>query len=738
MGQLVDRKGRGVDDLPLELLYQVLQYVSFRQSRVAMGVSRSFRNAAMERRELTLQCSKAVIRLGLAQILASYPVLETLNLEPVRNTPLDEAESYLEIVGRQFAGHSTLRTITCSCVAIVPGAVDNCPQLTTLVVRPGRMESDAVEEPQTGQEPSEQPPTLDGPASSRPLSDRVDRLRKQMWTAPGLKRNVAWILRNCTKLQHLEMEEPRFWARPSVLQASVLGRGPSAISLQYLQLTGMSASALLNFASFLAYAPPSPNTGVASLPALPNLRTLLMEIDYAFLPTTMLPSLAIGCPNLEALTLKTLDAPPALVADIATHLNGLRNIRSLVLYRCSVWFDADGWLPLTRVICRALTGLKTLQFNGCCLRELPRSTHSEVSRLALAEREAGNMLGWTHLLENLKITPVEGTPSLSLADMKGIVTSFPQLRRLKVTGPAATLTAEGMPAWAGLVSPSEDTGSSGLGHLEELTVRCRSASELTEEPTDSLIPLHLPNLTHLHLFSTPVFPITLLTHTASTLTVLKLEGIPAILPSYVNVALPNLQRLSIWNISTLGHRICLETAASLTHQAPRLEALTMESLVSSRSLLDLPDTFMEDLIYFCKGIKHLRLQGFNVSTKAFNMMASAAVWPELSTLHVRGRECLPVVDCEWERVNLAALIRSHRRLSSLHLGFSGIGSDLVDVIRCGVSNERKHAEDEVKAGGGMYRQRQEADVLLYAAYARYLSSRWWWVEDISLSGPVVM
>ncbi|KAJ3185665.1 hypothetical protein HDU87_000289 [Geranomyces variabilis] len=696
--------------LPFEILSHIASYLATRHVVGRLStVSHRFAEVARDVATLELDASEAVFDFGLQRIMQQHPRLQHLVLTPDRNLPQGRAAFLLDRVAAQFTGHPALKDIHCATDLIVPGAVDGCPTLQSLRVEPHLNETDGSYDP----------------------VGLVGQFCQEKWAAPGLRRNLAWILHTRPELRRVQLDDPHLWLRASHRRR----QAPAQVAaLRSLSLTSMAASSLLSLVELLQGEQDSdasePRTAL-----FPNLIELSMEIDYAFMPAAMFPALSLGCPNMASLTLSTLEAPPSLLPTMAKAFVSLP-LEKLVFDKCSLWF-VNGWSALVDYLTTALPNLKALEFERCLYRELPpgRTIPSPPVHVVAP-----------FPLISLKLYYI-GDFALSVEDVRHFVDRFTSLKDLRLDVPPGTCVDTSMHVWAPAAADK-------LKSLARLSLKSGSVHGMASMPCESDVMPRFEKLAYLSLTSCPVFPSNLIRCNGETLTTLKLNYLPAVLPAGSHIAFPKLKRLVVRGISTLGHKICLAATAALTFGAPSLECLTMESFSSTTMSLELPAHFLPDLLVSCPKIRSLRLSGFRMPSNALQLLqppspspsshssslapaaesennTSNTPWPHLATFHVWGAASLPIATPTWERTHLGPFLDSHRELASLHLGLSGIS--LLDE---GLMLPR--ADDQARKRDVNWDTKSQDARGVYASYARRLLKRYVWLDDVLVSGPVAM
>ncbi|KAJ3020086.1 hypothetical protein HKX48_001336 [Thoreauomyces humboldtii] len=712
-----------INDLPNETLLHVFSSLTFNKqvARLALVCSRWAR-LSRDVETLSIECTESVVRTGLHTILLRHPRLKRLEIVAARTGSTAIARERLALVARQFVGHPTLRIIVCPSDWIVPGAVDGCPCLEELVVA-GVGDGDEV--PVFADEDDEGEDGEDGVgiADAESGNATAASTHRELWKAPGLRRNLSWILNSVPSLTRVRIDDPHLWIRKKDMVTT--------LSLRELSLTSLSPSAILSLVDLLSPGGSRSDSDTDRTPALPHLRTMSLEIDYAFLPLAMFPALARGCPALTSLTLSTLEAPPGLVDAMAEGLKGLA-LTYLEFDKCSVWGPKEGWVSLVGRLCDAFPTLKTLRFGNCLYRVLPAATAHR------RDWDAGDGNGnGSHGLEHIKIVPLCDT-KLTTEDLASIVRDYPSLKTISVSAPAHTCTSVGIPVW--LPPTTSASFNATLSNLRELTIRSGSIRELSAEPEESSQPIKLPSLTHLNLINCPLFPTLLVSCNPSHLTSLKLSYLPAHLPPTVTIPFPCLRTLVVRGVSHLGHKICIGTVTSLLQHAPRLTSLTVEAFHhhhrrshshdndddddEGSSTLSFPSHVIHDLTVSCPDLVHLVIAGFRVRSLA--SLTPVASWPRLETLHMVGTKCLPVLTSEWEDEVLVPVLTNRRFLRSVRLQFEGIAAG-------GGSIEPTKGEDVLP-----YLARVERDRSTCEAYAMKLRKRFWWIEELVVARSSLM
>ncbi|TPX72910.1 hypothetical protein SpCBS45565_g00399 [Spizellomyces sp. 'palustris'] len=650
---------------------------------------------------LSLEATISVLDYTLPRILSGYPRLERLIIEPSRYIDTIDAAYLLTKVAQQFRGHPTLRYLFCSSDWIVPGAVEGCPRLEVLIVPSlrGKEEEEEEEEPQavSGMEEDGRGSSMDTmdveyPDDLHENERRIGGRHWEIWRGSGMRRNLTWIMKHKPTLTHIEMNKPTFWNRiPKVAPISPLP------ILKHLKLSDICSWALVNFLDFLR------QSGQREQPALRHLITLSLDLDWLIVPTNAYEAISLGCPNLQSLTFIYANLTPAGVEAIATHLPRLK---CLVMDKCDMWFY-HGWMSLVRYLCSRMKELEKVGLEKCSFRELPLTMQV---RFPVYSTRAGTMGWWTHSLRSLKLyANDEYRPST--ADLEEVVERFPQLQELKLEVPAETFTKDGIAVWG--------PAAVNLHGLKKLVLRSGKYESYGTEPVASNTPLHLPNLQTVSIWSCPIFPFNFILPNASNLTTLKLNFLPTILPDTTFISLPNLRYLAVRGITVLAHPICLSIVNALTADSPKLEVLIMEAL--HRDCANLPSAFFPRLVEKCPKLRVIRLDRFITPRSTLTLLANATIWPNLASFHVWGQSAIHGATIEWEQTSLCPFLQTHRLLRSFHVGLHTLevpGFELEG--RCTDEHGYCHARN----------------VVTYASYARSIKSRWWWLEDVVVHGPI--
>jgi hypothetical protein len=290
-----------------------------------------------------------------------------------------------------------------------------------------------------------------------------------------------------------------------------------------------------------------------------------------------------------------------------------------------------------------------------------------------------------------------------------------------------------------------------------------------------------PQLESISLWSPPLPTLHLLlqnpTH-ASTLTKLCLNYLPEHFPSNsAAIPLPNLKHLEIRALTHLAPETCLNLLNVTTFSSRQLRYLIIEAFHRESSLF--PLNHLQSLTSRCPLLTHFTLSNFNLPPKT--LMHLQNHWRDtLECLSFKGPSAITKVDKMWESDELGPFLDSHRRLKLLNLGVGEIetgeikvkggrqlsNEELVITGRGMRSSESttvslssastRHDDDDDSttemeientdpAGHApltwqertnLLRKHQVADMGMYRKYAEYIKKRWWWLEEVTVLGPL--
>ncbi|KAI8996134.1 hypothetical protein BC832DRAFT_595594 [Gaertneriomyces semiglobifer] len=614
-----ERASTTIKDLPVEVLCNIFSFLSFREQvpRLLL-VCKAWKGAVEDCRWMTLEATSRVAERGLDNILACYPRLEYLYLEPSLGKDPDSGTRLLQKVASQFTGHPTIKYVFCPCDRIVPGALDNCPRLEGLIV-PTFQGVDIEAELEVAELE-----LLESQDTPTPDDEQARDL--EIWRGSGMRRNLAWILSRNPKLKAVTLYCPTVWLRNSQCVPA------SFTELTNLKLYDVSSYALESFLDFM-------RTPEGAPPRFPWLKDLTLDIDWLVVDADAYKAISRGCPNLESLKFLYAIFHPTGLTDIAETLPGLKE---LVLERCDIWFQG-GWVAAARYLCSKLN-LTKLWFESSVYRQLPDTIKVE---------HAGTRQ--TFKLRSLKIYDTdEHRPNL--AEVKETVLSFPHLTELMMDVPADAFKEGGAELWVHAANE--------LVELEKVVLKCgRGSAPWT---SNSLIPFKWPKLRSLEIWSPPGCPLNLLLPNAETLRTLKLYYLPEVLEENVEIALPNLRKLEVYGISHLGQDIALAAVRSLTSDCPLLKSVYVEA--HCRDPQPVSTNFLRDLARRCPQLESIHFDKFIFPTDSLSFMANPNIWPHLTTLHLSGRDALVGPTIQWEQHQLWPFLEAHRLLTSLHLG----------------------------------------------------------------------
>ncbi|KAJ3041870.1 hypothetical protein HDV00_008574 [Rhizophlyctis rosea] len=254
-----------IDGLPLELLCQILQWISTAERARASAVSRRWAAAVADARELVVKATPLTAVIGLGRILERFPRLEKFEL---RFTGRTESEfNALVSTGKTFTGHSTLTHITADTSAVMTG-LSNCPQLRYLSLT----EDYAV-------------------PVTHLLEFRGNAVR-------SIFKDLA------EQLTELHMDTPLLWAVDKFSEwrsrdwndEDVGGAEGHVLTLSRLRKLSVGSLHTESAGEFFV--------GYLSRIYFPNLTEVSIKTDDAFIPARHLSILRTSCPNLSTLELQ--------------------------------------------------------------------------------------------------------------------------------------------------------------------------------------------------------------------------------------------------------------------------------------------------------------------------------------------------------------------------------------------------------------------------------------------------
>ncbi|KAI8927474.1 hypothetical protein BC831DRAFT_510893 [Entophlyctis helioformis] len=499
-----------INSLPLEVLSAILSHLAFEDKFPKLSLVHSrWRACLKDSRAIKVKATEATKRIGLQNIVDSFPLLEELHLDAsYRNASTTKDNSKLvHEVAQQFNGHPRLRVLESASDLVVRGVMYGCPRLEVLRLpaEPMSYSDDEDSMFEIGSDSS----LIAGQLSARPYNP--DTL------GPRGRRNVGLMLRTVPSLRRLEVDGPSFWRREAVPHIGGLGMDlgssaaqalfascvpfrttPPASSLQSLKMTSISSWTLVNLLNWLGNATHGPR--------MPELRHLHLDIDYLHFPQHGIKDIAAGCPNLESLKIKFGMMPRDALFDIATHM---RSLRSLSLSKCDVWFVSQSWSHLTVFLASNLPCIEKMSFNSASIQTLDDPHWHSLFDSLMATVGGPASLDSLAGLRHLKILDTsDSRPDATV--LHTVAVAFPKLESLRLD-----VTADCFPAWDRVYL---DNIRKGFRHLQRLELRAgkfsgdpeklfhpsMSSGFVEQMPADQSI--HMPALRHLSLWCFPSFP----------------------------------------------------------------------------------------------------------------------------------------------------------------------------------------------------------------------------------------
>ena len=525
-----------------------------------------------------------------------FPLLEYLVLEDVGSN------SSANSIANAFEGHPNVRMIVSPSELIV-NSIKKCPKLEKLVLE-----------------------------SNRDYYDENNHY-------PRAFRNVGSILLKCPTLKHLELENPSFWIRSHPTNRVPFG-------LETLKLKSIAATTL---PSIIDWFDASDET-----PVLPQLKKLIMDVDYLHFPGIGINAIAKAAPNLTTLKLKFAILPKRALLDMASKMG---NLKHLHLSKCEVWFGSMNWSHLLRFFALHMPQLESVSINSTNIMLINQDADGDYN-YRLSDRP--------HIaMKSIKIfDSSEFRPDPSV--LHSISVMFPNLTTLRMD-----ISQDCFPAINGAYLSNLRNG---LVNLTRLEFR---ASRETGSPTKQAIagPLFdaqiiLPKLKQLSLWCFRLFPHDLLKPNCQSIEYLCLNyPFDADIDfEALQYDFPNLKELEIRGMTKKGHNICSTILSRIALRAPRLKKITMEALYRVTEPLNSED--FKTLTKSCPKVKHFRTLNYIFPQDGFEVLRNA--WPMLESLELVGNNVINNITDEWQSETLATFMDSHQMLRCLSLGVAGL------------------------------------------------------------------
>jgi hypothetical protein len=139
------------------------------------------------------------------------------------------------------------------------------------------------------------------------------------------------------------------------------------------------------------------------------------------------------------------------------------------------------------------------------------------------------------------------------------------------------------------------------------------------------------------------------------------------------------------------------------------------------------------LLNRCPLLNDVHIDHFKLDMDTLNLLIGHL--PNLASFSAVGHDALGAITPQLEKI-ICSFIDGHRYLQKLHLGVSKIELDGYNLI-----SEESFAADIDAAGSfdtesDSLRLLQVANSAVYARYASYLRSRFWWLKDVVFKGPL--
>ncbi|KAH6582608.1 hypothetical protein BASA61_005748 [Batrachochytrium salamandrivorans] len=767
-----------MDTLPTELLAYILGLLDFEEQFPRLPTVNSRWRAALNSiRVLRIKATPQVKRAGLNTIVASFPLLQELRIEPTDHV---HDLALVHQIALQFNGHPSIRSIVSSSDAIIKGILCGCPNLESICLPAEPVvhndDDDMIYESQ-----------LDG--SESPLANAIETLTNQPSRSfdfgalgPRGRRNVGLILRALPRLRCLTIDGPSFWRRQTIIGQDISASYADTFSssLESLKMTSMNSWTMVSFLCWLeCYSASTANNssriGSTSSSTLPlfrerlhvtapllNLKHLYLDIDYLHFPENGIKALAGGCPRLEALKIKFGTLPHDSIFDIATHMTSLKR---LSLSKCVFWFVSQNWAQLCTFLASHLkmgtrqgsveennpSGLSVLSFNMCTIQLLEEARWHSVFE-QLSQTPSKPFLG----LKQLKILDTCET-RVDASILHTLVVMFPALDVLRLD-----VTSDCFPAFDAVYLDSLRRGFKGLSTLELRMGKERIRGDPTKLPTviQADQSIYMPRLKRLSVWCFGIFPHFLLSCNVGTIEELVINypvvvvsglgfgvnegrvsemGPQSILtvdkpPQVKYTRFPRLQMLEIRGLSNAAHAICLSVLDMIGTDAPVLKSLTLAALCHATS--PLPLHYLTHLAKSSPNLTFLNTSGFIFPTGGFTFLRCE--WPHLQTLELMGACSIGTLTSEWERDNLEPFMQSHRYLYRLALGISHLsvpGFELLSATELMARLTLRGNLLSTDFDSGFVRMVKTANIAIYHRFGMYLRSKYCWLREVVIRGP---
>ncbi|KAI8616720.1 hypothetical protein BC830DRAFT_174030 [Chytriomyces sp. MP71] len=431
------------------------------------------------------------------------------------------------------------------------------------------------------------------------------------------------------------------------------------------------------------------------------------------LPENLVANLASTSPSISRFDLRYLSLAPNHVFDIASHLTNLQHLR---LQECDAWFYPSenattiSYVLLVKFLTSHLPSLQALELDQCTLNSMDDSNHAMVCRPTIV-----------HGLKSLQIFDLKS--QLSTADIHELLFFLENLvsLRLDVIG---DVFYDDVIFSRLRISELELRGAVSKGEYNNVVAK------ISQEPPGSLLKLDV-----LSLWSAPPLLVQALITSP-----LNMQNLKRLTINYCfsdsnidNISLPSLEHLEVKAIGAFAHLTSANAVIALASGSKKLKHLDIGAFRKDSG--DLPMSIIQ-FVAKCVDLRSLKLTNFTVKAKSMQWLCNAC--RALTLFEITGCQAFSFLNSKDEQMWLVPFLQSHRMMKSFKINVGGIdigqhrvGEPFVDAS-LGLMVEGVGFQ----ARSAVVRETRLADMAVYKQYSSDLKKRFWWIETLSIVGPL--
>ena len=496
------------------------------------------------------------------------------------------------------------------------------------------------------------------------------------------RRNLCTLLKCIPSLKKLEVENSCFWTRHPIQFTHS--------KLEALRLHSLHLDAHAMFFDWLS----------ETKDALPNLKSMNLDLDYKNLPLNGISAIANGCPQLEQFKIRHTTISMENMKDLVTKFPRLKG---LSFRQCYLTFPSNRWILIVLYIMKQNNQLRKLHMNGSTLlsSDWVDDTFLEDMMEFLNEKPIFPDM------RSFKLFDV-GDHRPSKEDITNLSLLFPNLLTFRADVPFH------------FILPDQ------LSLLKKLELRFIKVPGWQDfnDPITNLSEQTSSKLTDLSIWSCFKFPDQLIKRNAHQLKSLSINY-PIDFPrdNETVYEMKALQTLEIRGLSLHAHSTCLSTLDPFIRMPlGNLRRLWLDALHKSDS--ELPFNTLKLLANHTPNLVSLHMTGFYLPCDSFSFLST--YWPYLESLVIRNSYRV-LVNEEWLEDELYPFIEKHRHLRSLDMSVQSVELDKFDFINDGLDLLLSISDEDIDINIA-----KNLKSTLFQVVSDDIKERFWWIQSCNI------